>query len=212
MRSTKDLKGMVNDARGRSKQRSMAQSHTPIHEDVTGENRVSAPYDTAPGGDKSAEYNFVRKGAAAYATQATDDDTLKKLRKLEVLAADDKETIESQQKKMNVLRAELDHLTTKYGQLKRNYDSVSLHAKKDSAMNQKILEMKETYEKQIDELQTAKLDAETELREIRVHFSSSEAKCKEQALKITQQTKEIESLKKEMERNKKMFENQLSTA
>lgn len=149
MRSTKDLKGMVHDARGRSKQKSMTHS-TPIHEDVKGENRVSAPYENATGADTSKEYNFVRKGAAAYATQPTDDDTLKKLRKLEVLAADDKETIESQAKKMHVLRSELEHLTTKYGQLKRNYDSVSLHAKKDSAMNQKILEMKETYEKKIE--------------------------------------------------------------
>ena len=64
-----------------------------------------------------------------------DEDTLKKLRKLEVLANSDKETIEMQQKKMNNLKTELEQLKQKYGQLKRNYDSVSLHAKKDAATN-----------------------------------------------------------------------------
>ena len=46
-------------------------------------------------------------------------------------------------------------------------------------MNQKILEMKENYEREIDELKTAKLEAETELREVKVHLSSAEAKNKE---------------------------------
>ena len=54
-------------------------------------------------------YNFVRKGAAAYAsTSAADDDTLKKLRKLEVLAADDKETIQTKTKQLQALQYELD--------------------------------------------------------------------------------------------------------
>ena len=56
-------------------------------------------------------YNFVRNkqvGSAAYASAANDDDTAKKLRKLEVLAAADKETIETLQKKMHATRAELE--------------------------------------------------------------------------------------------------------
>ena len=49
----------------------------------------------AAGGDS---YNFVRNkqvGGAAYATAGDEGDTMKKLRKLEVLAQADKETIES---------------------------------------------------------------------------------------------------------------------
>ena len=73
-------------------------------------------------------------GGANYATAGTisDEDTLKKLRKLEVLAATDKETIETQMKKMHAMKAELQEVKNKYGQLKRNYDSVAMHAKKDS--------------------------------------------------------------------------------
>ena len=63
----------------------------------------------------------------------SDEDATKKLRKLEVLAATDKETIESQTKKMQMMRHEMEQMKQKYGQLKRNFDAVSLHAKKDAA-------------------------------------------------------------------------------
>ena len=60
-------------------------------------------------------YNFVRNvpppartgasSAGQYKTAGNDtDEILKKLRKLEVLAASDKETIEAQQKKMTAMR------------------------------------------------------------------------------------------------------------
>lgn len=128
---------MVHDARARGKSNNGSANYTrPIAEDVDGEN--SRPYETQPAGAGDS-YNFVRNkqvGGAAYATAGGDDgDTVKKLRKLEVLAQADKETIESQQKKMHGLRADLEALKQKYGQLKRNYDSVSLHAKKDAAAN-----------------------------------------------------------------------------
>ena len=74
---------------------------------------------TTKGGDA---YNFVRNantktvgGANYQSAAAVDEDTLKKLRKLEVLANTDKETIETQQKKMNGLKNELEQLKTKYG-------------------------------------------------------------------------------------------------
>ena len=139
---------MVQDARIRGQSKGSATQSRAITEDVEGEN--ARPYESQPAG--ADNYNFVRNNKAAYATAGNDDDTMKKLRKLEVLAQADKETIESQQKKMHALRAEMEQLKQKYGQLKRNYDSVSLHAKKDAAANQKILDMKQAYEKEIDEL------------------------------------------------------------
>ena len=53
----------------------------------------------------------------------------------------------------------------KYGQLKRNFDSVSLHAKKDAETNEKVAKMREEYETQISQLTTAKQTAETEVKE-----------------------------------------------
>ena len=130
---------MVQEARGRSgggvKGNKSSNNVRAIHEDVDGENARGAQ---AQGADN---YNFVRNqqvGRANYATAGNDDDTAKKLRKLEVLAATDKETIETQKRAMNALRAELEALKQKYGQLKRNYDSVSLHAKQDAAANKAI--------------------------------------------------------------------------
>jgi len=75
-----------------------------------------------------------------------------------------------------------------------------------------ILEMKENYEREINELKSAKLEAETELREVKVHLKSSEAKCNDQSSKLVQQTKEIDTLKKELARKEKSFESQLATA
>ena len=114
MRSAKDLKGMVQDARVRGKSNNGSASNSrAIAEDVAGEN--ARPYETNPA---DASYNFVRKtqvGGAAYASAANEDDTMKKLRKLEVLAQADKDTIEAQQKKMHALRAEMEQLKQKYG-------------------------------------------------------------------------------------------------
>ena len=103
---------MVQDARGRSGGRSGQRAPSgngikPIKEvPEDGPQRASrlGAYETNPmaatkGGDA---YNFVRNantktvGGANYQSAATDEDTLKKLRKLEVLANTDKETIETQ--------------------------------------------------------------------------------------------------------------------
>ena len=113
MRSAKDIKGIVADARGRSKQGSHGSNQIP--EDILGENPpLRGPYETAPATNTDTNYNFVRKGASTFAAPTNDEDTLKKLRKLEVLANADKDTIVEQSKKMNVMRAELEALTTKY--------------------------------------------------------------------------------------------------
>ena len=80
---------MVKEARGRQG------GVTPIREDVVGESRTGT-YDSAPVVKEADSYNFVRKvGGAGYATAGNDEDTMKKLRKLEVLASSDKETIET---------------------------------------------------------------------------------------------------------------------
>ena len=76
---------------------------------------------------------------------------VKKLRKLEVLAATDKETITVQQKKMHVLRAELEEVKQNYSTLKQNYDKVA--AINDDAQNQINLkdmqELRQKYQAQL---------------------------------------------------------------
>ena len=98
------------------------------------------------------------------------------------------------------MRVELEEFKKKYGQLKRNYDSMSLHAKKDSELNKKILEMKEEYEKQISELKAAKQEAEGECAIATQKLQTSEGKLKEATMKVSNQTKEIETLKNELAR------------
>lgn len=111
MRSNKNLKSMVKDNRSGLGGISSA-NVSSIREDVEGEHTRNgrSGYDTQqPGSAQDEGHNFVRNekvGKANYATAAADDDTLKKLRKLEVLAKADKETIDAQKKTMNGLRAE----------------------------------------------------------------------------------------------------------
>ena len=93
-----------------------------------------------------------------------------------MLAASDKETIEAQQKKMNALRGEIEQMKQKYNQLKRNYDSVSLHAKKDAAENQRMLDMKEGYEAQIKQLKNEHVEAENSLKEAKQQLQQ-ESQC-----------------------------------
>ena len=96
MRSTKDLKGIVQHARTKPA------PIKAIHEDVGGEGvsrRPSRGASNTPGA-QTDEYNFVknqRVGGANYASVggSNEDDVAKKLRKLEVLAAADKDTIEA---------------------------------------------------------------------------------------------------------------------
>jgi len=55
-------------------------------------------------------------------------------------------TIDVLQKKLFQTRSELDELRTKYGALKRNYDSVSHHSAKDSVENVRLGKMRDEYE------------------------------------------------------------------
>ena len=112
MRSTKDLKGIVSEARGRK-----STPINPIQEEGERAGRRISSMQTPTA--QTEEYNFVknqRVGGANYQSAVpTDEDTLKKLRKLEVLAQSDKETIEAQTKKMHGMRAEMEQLKQKYG-------------------------------------------------------------------------------------------------
>lgn len=123
-----------------------------------------------------------------------------------MLAASDKETIEAQQKKMNALRGEIEQLKQKYNQLKRNYDSVSLHAKKDAAENQRMLDMKEGYEAQIKQLKNEHVEAENSLKEAKQQLQQEQALNKEHGTTIANQVKEIDQLKRDMARQQKGLE------
>ena len=72
--------------------------------------------------------------------------------------------------------------------------------------------MKQAYEKEIDNLKSAKTDAEAELQETKVHLTSAESKNKENNIKLATQTKEIDNLKKELAKTQKGFESQLTQA
>lgn len=70
--------------------------------------------------------------------------------------------------------------------------------------------MKQAYEKEIEELKSAKLDAESELAETKVHLTTAEAKNKENNLKVSNLTKEVDTLKKELAKTQKGYESQLA--
>jgi hypothetical protein len=53
--------------------------------------------------------------------------------KLALLASSDKDTIETQQKRLLMTKQELDDVKAKFQILKRNYDSLSLFHAKDNA-------------------------------------------------------------------------------
>lgn len=72
--------------------------------------------------------------------------------------------------------------------------------------------MKEAYEKQINELTAAKTNAENELSDTKVTLTGMEARAKEHVVKLTQQTKELENLKKELARQQKGFDSQMAAA
>ena len=73
-----------------------------------------------------------------------------------------------------MLKTENTKIKKLYATLKRNYDSVTLHAMKDVKRSQKALSMEQGYLKKIDELKTAKLDAEHDMREIKAHLLREE--------------------------------------
>ena len=58
--------------------------------------------------------------------------------------------------------------------------------------------LKDEYEAKISSLTTAKTEAEAEARENKEKVAGLESKNRDQATKITSQTKEIENLKKDL--------------
>ena len=70
--------------------------------------------------------------------------------------------------------------------------------------------MREEFEAKITELTTAKNEAELDAKESKSQLTSVEARSKDQATKISQQTKEIDGLKKELNRVQKGLESQLA--
>jgi len=70
--------------------------------------------------------------------------------------------------------------------------------------------MKEEYEKQIRDLTSAKQDSDNELKEKGVLLQKAETLSKEQAVKMTQLTKQIDTLQKELQKVQKGFETQIA--
>ena len=66
---------------------------------------------------------------------------------MQVLSKTDKDTIDKQKKKMNVIRTELEHYKFNYKTLKKTYEEVSLHVAKNATDMEKVKKMREDYEK-----------------------------------------------------------------
>jgi len=123
-------------------------------------------------GDGSGEYTRTTKGNISYGlknrngigmtsgvnnqdvsyfSQNNDEDVARR-EKLALLNASDKDTIESQQKRLLLTRQELEELKLKYNKLKRNYDSVSHYAAKDNAEFQKLKNASDSAQSEVNEL------------------------------------------------------------
>lgn len=63
--------------------------------------------------------------------------------------------ITDKDKHISVLQKELDDLTKKLGQMKRNYDSISHYSASDKAEFSKLKSLKEQYEKTISDLKVS---------------------------------------------------------
>ena len=118
-------------------------------------------YNSQPYTTKSSEYVRKQSGGATYGNKVETDlnrsmtDTggnTAAAHKMRVLADSDKETIQQQQKKLQVLKYENEQLKQKYASLKRNFESISTYAAKDKEESEKILAMKTEYEKEIEKL------------------------------------------------------------
>jgi hypothetical protein len=88
--------------------------------------------------------------------------------KLALLASSDKDTIETQQKRLITTKQELDEVKAKFQILKRNYDSLSLFHAKDNAEFQKLKAMKEDFERQIEDLTKFKENSEEVIKKAKV--------------------------------------------
>ena len=78
-------------------------------------------------------------------THRESNNILNKVKKLEVLADTDQQTIKAQQKKLFLFKTENMKIKRLYSTLKRNYDSVTLHAMKDAKRSHKALSMEQGY-------------------------------------------------------------------
>ena len=86
MRSTKDLKDIVSDVRGINRRgNSQAQR-------INTGNYGTAPNKIDEAGEEN--YNFVESGGATYGNRKDSAEAEARLKKLQTLSADDKETIE----------------------------------------------------------------------------------------------------------------------
>lgn len=114
-----------------------------------------------------------------------------KIIKMQILQQADKETIDVQQKKLHVVRSELQQMKISYKNLKKNYEQVSVHVANNAKDMEKVKEMRENFEKTIDELAAAKLSLENELETTKKKLSESKNKCKLRDIKIKALEKEI---------------------
>ena len=112
----------------------------------------------------------------------------KKLRKLEVLTATDKETILVQQKKLNLLRTELEQTKLKYNTIKTCYGMNGFES---------IDEMRNYFQTQLETLTNAKLAIEFKASENEKKLVESTTKVAKQKQKIGRLKKELNSVRKE---------------
>ena len=152
--------------------------------------------------------NNARNG---YATGgAGDAGESQKMRKIAALAASDKETIESQQKKIMLMRHELEEMKKSYGALKRNYESVSHYAAKDNAEYKRIKGMKDSYEEQIATLKASQVKTAEQLRVLIEEFQKEQQKSKDLEKTVDEKQKEIDALKKDLLRRDKLHDDKMS--
>lgn len=109
-----------------------------------------------------------KKSSADVSNYKTTPEEENRNAKLALLALSDKDTIESQQKRLLVTKQELEDVKAKFQVLKRNYDSLSLFHAKDNAEFQKLKAMKEDFERQIEELTKFKNSQEDVLKQAKL--------------------------------------------
>ena len=151
MRSTKDLIDIVSDVRSKSKnglRRGPLNQNSQLEDMVLRQSAMNATQSTF----NKLRQNQPQQNRANYASTAVmnpdqkmpDDSMLKKLRKLEVLTAADKDTIITQQRKMHTLRSDLEEAQIKYKKLKQSYES-EISLKEDAFSLRDIQELRNKY-------------------------------------------------------------------
>ena len=64
---------------------------------------------------------------------------------MQILSQADKETIDVQQKKLHVVRSELEQVKISYKTLKKNYEQVSIHVANNAKDMEKVKEMRDNF-------------------------------------------------------------------